>query len=62
MRRLMIEASAELADMLRLKQEDPAQYESFIRDYRRRYCQRPTANLDTEHGVSAYSGGGFPPP
>jgi len=29
MRRLMIEASAKLADMLRLKQEDPAQYEGF---------------------------------
>jgi hypothetical protein len=40
MRRLMIEASAKLADMLRLKQEEPAQYESFIRDYQRRYCRR----------------------
>ena len=40
MRRLMIEASAKLADMLRLKREDPAQYESFIRDYQRRYCRR----------------------
>ena len=40
MRRLMVEASAKPADMLRLKQQDPAQYESFIRDYQRRYCQR----------------------
>ena len=40
MRRLMIEASAKLADMLRLKQEDPAKCEVFIRDYQRRYCWR----------------------
>lgn len=40
MRRLMIEASTKLADILRLKQEDPAQYERFIRDYQRRYCRR----------------------
>lgn len=33
MRRLMIEASAKLADLLRLKQEEPAKYEIFIRDY-----------------------------
>ena len=40
MRRLMIEASAKLAEMLRLKQEDTAQYEILIRDYQRRYCRR----------------------
>jgi hypothetical protein len=40
MRRLMIEASAKLADMLWLKQEDAAQYEIFMRDYQRRYCRR----------------------
>jgi hypothetical protein len=40
MRRLMIEASTKLAHMLRLKQEDPAQYEVLIRDYQRRYCRR----------------------
>jgi hypothetical protein len=36
----MAEASAKLADMLRLKQEDPAEYESFIRDYPRGYCRK----------------------
>jgi len=40
MRRLMIEASAKLQEMLRMKQEDPAKYEVFIRDYQRRYCRR----------------------
>ena len=39
MGRLMIEASTKLADMLRLKQENPTQYEMFIRDYQRRYCR-----------------------
>jgi hypothetical protein len=32
MRRLMIQASAKLANMLRMKQEDPAKYEIFIRE------------------------------
>jgi len=40
MRRLMIEASAKLADMLRMKQEEPDQYEIFVRNYQRRYCRR----------------------
>jgi hypothetical protein len=39
MRRLMIEASAKLSSMLGLKQEDPAKYETVIRDYQRRYCR-----------------------
>jgi hypothetical protein len=40
MRRLMIEASANLEKMMRMKQEEPAKYEIFIRDYQRRYCRR----------------------
>jgi hypothetical protein len=39
MRKLMIEASATLAQMLRLKQEQPTQYEVFIRNYHRAYCR-----------------------
>ena len=39
MKRLMIEASAKLAELLRLKREDPAKYEIFNRDYQRRYCR-----------------------
>jgi hypothetical protein len=38
MRRLMIEASEKLEGMLRMKREQPATYESFIREYHRRYC------------------------
>jgi len=38
MRRLMIEASEKLEEMLRMKREQPAIYESFIREYHRRYC------------------------
>jgi hypothetical protein len=40
MRRLMIEASAKMEEMLRLKREEPAKYELFIRDYQRRYCRK----------------------
>jgi hypothetical protein len=36
----MIEASVKLADMFWLKQEEPAKYESFMRDYQRKYCRR----------------------
>jgi hypothetical protein len=39
MKRLMIEASAKLEKMLRMKQEDAAQYEVFIRNYQRTYCR-----------------------
>ena len=40
MKRLMIEASEKLAEMLRLKQKDPEQYEAFIRSYQRMYCRK----------------------
>ena len=40
MRKLMIEASAKMEEMLRLKREEPAHYELFIRDYQRRYCRK----------------------
>ena len=39
MKRLMIEASEKLEQMLRMKREEPGRYESFIRDYQRRYCR-----------------------
>ncbi len=40
MKKLMIEASAKVAEMLRLKREHPTQYEIFIRNYHRAYCRR----------------------
>jgi len=39
MRKLMIEASEKLAQMLRMKREEPGRYEVFIRDYQKRYCR-----------------------
>ena len=39
MKRLMIEASEKLEQMLRMKREEPAKYEEFIRDYQRTYCR-----------------------
>jgi hypothetical protein len=39
MRRLMIEASAKLAQMLKLKESDPAKYDATIRAYRENYCR-----------------------
>ena len=39
MRRLMIEASAKLAEMLKLKQSDPAKYAAAIRVYHQNYCR-----------------------
>src|SRR5947208_13033076 len=39
MRRLMIEASEKLEQMLRMKREEPRRYEILIRDYQRRYCR-----------------------
>jgi hypothetical protein len=39
MKRLMTEASEKLEQVLRMKREEPAKYESFIRDYQRRYCR-----------------------
>jgi len=39
MKRLMIEASEKLAQMLRLKQQEPLKYDAFIRKYHRAYCR-----------------------
>lgn len=39
MKRLMIEASEKLEQMLKMKREEPARYDSFVRDYQRRYCR-----------------------
>jgi len=39
MRKLMIEASEKLAQILRMKQEEPGRYEIFIRDYQKQYCR-----------------------
>ena len=39
MRRLMIEASEKLEQVLRMKREEPGRYEIFIRDYQKRYCR-----------------------
>jgi hypothetical protein len=40
MRRLMIEASEKLGQMLELKRNDPAGYDAMIRDYHDRYCRK----------------------
>jgi hypothetical protein len=40
MRRLMIEASEKLAEMLRMKLEDPAAYAAWLRSYHWRFCRR----------------------
>lgn len=37
--RSMVEASERLAHMLKLKQSDPGQYKTKIRDYHERYCR-----------------------
>ena len=39
MKRLMIEASEKLARMLTLKQQNPTEYDQFIRKYQRAYCR-----------------------
>ena len=39
MRKLMIQASAMLEELLRLKSETPGKYEEWVRDYNRRYCR-----------------------
>ena len=39
MRRLMIEASTKLAEMLKLKEGDPAKYTAAIREYHENYCR-----------------------
>jgi hypothetical protein len=40
MQKLMIDASAKLTEMLRLKREKPAEYGMFIRRYQRNYCRK----------------------
>jgi hypothetical protein len=39
MRLLMIEASAKLEQLLRLKRDDPHKYDLFIREYHKMYCR-----------------------
>jgi len=39
MKRLMIEASEKLARMLALKQQNPVEYDQFIRKYQKTYCR-----------------------
>jgi hypothetical protein len=39
MQRFMIESSEKLAEMLRLKQDDPTEYDIFIRSYHWRFCR-----------------------
>ena len=40
MRKLMIQASEKLAEMLKLKLQDPVEYETFLRGYHRMYCRK----------------------
>jgi hypothetical protein len=40
MQKLMIDASAKLTEMLRLKREKPVEYGMFIRRYQRNYCRK----------------------
>jgi len=40
MQKLMIEASAKMEEMLRLKREEPGKYELLIRDYQGSYCRK----------------------
>jgi len=40
MKHLMIKACESLAKILTMKRESPAEYDSFIRDYNRKYCGR----------------------
>ncbi len=40
MKHLMTKASESLAKLLTRKQETPAEYDRFIRDYHRKYCRR----------------------
>jgi hypothetical protein len=39
MRRLMIQASKKVEQILKQKQESPVEYECFIRDYNQKYCR-----------------------
>jgi hypothetical protein len=40
MKRLMIEASEKLAEMLLLKQQNPVEYETWLRSYHWRFCRK----------------------
>ena len=40
MKHLMINASESLAKLLAMKQDTPAEYDRFIRDYHRKFCRR----------------------
>ena len=40
MKNLMIKASESLAKLLARKQQSPAEYDKFIRDYHQKYCRR----------------------
>lgn len=40
MKKLMIEASAALADLLAMKDADPDRYWKFVKDYREGYCRQ----------------------
>ncbi|MBI5725225.1 MAG: hypothetical protein HZA50_14795 [Planctomycetes bacterium] len=40
MKQLMIKACESLAKLLTMKQESPAEYDRFIRDYGQKYCQQ----------------------
>ena len=40
MKHLMIKSSESLAKLLAMKQETPAEYDRFIRDYHRKFCRR----------------------
>ena len=38
MKRLMIEASSKLEQLLKLKSKEPVKYDAFIRQYQKMYC------------------------
>jgi len=40
MKKLMIQASAKVAELLELKKKDPDRYWQFIKDYNETYCAR----------------------
>jgi hypothetical protein len=54
--KLMIQASAKLEELLRLKSEMPAKYEEFIRDYNRRHCVAGTGLAQRPAGAGKSEG------
>ena len=40
MKKLMVESSKQVEDLLRMKETDPKEYDEFIRRYNRMYCTR----------------------